>query len=187
MIERVLWRLVLALIVIGAVLSVWAAMGGDLSPTQVKMIAWSYGVAIYASMGLGCAAVLHRVPTSLGARAGLVTSAAGAVLYTLGIWSELLRYDWWWKAFAITFVLSLATVHASLLLLVSLSTRFAPFRAITRACSYGCALVITFMVVFERTDDILFRVVSVTATIAFFGTLAMPVLWKLSNPKTDAG
>src|SRR4051812_29480485 len=123
MIERILWRLVLILLVVGCVLSLWAVFGGELSPAAAEMLVSSYGVAVYGAMALGCAAVVQRMPTSLGARAGFALALAGALLFVLGIWTHAAQFVWWWKAFGVTFVFSFAAVHASLLLLVNLDDR----------------------------------------------------------------
>ncbi len=179
--ERVLWRLVLVLLVVGCVLSVFAALGGDLSPRQVRMLVSSYGVAVYAGMGLACASVVRRQPTSLGARAGLVVAFAAGVLLLLGVWTEIARLTVWWKAFGITSIDAFAACLASLLLLVTLDDRFGPVRAVTRAAIYAWAGLLTFMIVLERGDDVLWRMVAVTAALSAFGVLSMPVLAKLSQ------
>ena len=179
--ERVLWRFVLVLLVIGAVLSVWAALGGELSQAQMKMLVSSYGVALFAAMGLGSASVVERMPTSLGARAGLFFALAGGVVLLLGIWLEMAKHMWWWKVFGTTFVMSLATSHASLLLLVNLDARFHRVRTLTRLMSYAFAFITTLMMLFEQDGELFWRATSLTFTLAVFGTLAMPVLAKLSK------
>jgi hypothetical protein len=98
--ERVLWRVVLVLLLIGATLSIWAALGGTLGPLQWKLLASSFGVALYVALALACAAVLKRQPTSLGARAGVGVSAAGAALFVFGVWTNASAHVWWWKASA---------------------------------------------------------------------------------------
>jgi len=179
--ERILWRLVVILLIIGCVLSVWAALGGRLTPMQVKMLASSYGVAVYAGMGLCCAAVVRRQPTSIGARIGMFVAAAGGAVFLMGIWTEIARYDWWWKLFGATFVESLAACVASALLLCALDDKFRMVRAITRTSIYLWATLITVGVFLEIQSPLLWRVVGVSGTLGFFGALAMPVLAKLSK------
>ncbi|HEY4221791.1 MAG TPA: hypothetical protein VGO62_10615 [Myxococcota bacterium] len=181
MITRIAGRLTLVLLVIGCVLLVKAVLGGTLTPTQGRMLASSFGVALYAGLGLACAAVVERQPTSIGARVGILAAIAAGTLFVVGIWTGVSELRPWWQALGVTSVLAFATAHASLLLLVPLDARFGPIRAMTRISSYACALVLTFMIVFLRGDDLLFRIAGLTSTIALFGTLAMPVLAALSK------
>lgn len=142
----------------------------------------SFGVAIFAAMGLACSAVLKQQATSLGARAGFVIAFTGAALFAIAVWSRSAgNHSWFLKLLASSFVLSFATAHASLLLLVSLAERFLPIRTLTRTCVYAWAVLLVVMMVIERGDGFLWRLVGATSTVGVFGTVALLVLSKLSS------
>lgn len=178
---RLLWRFVLVLLAIGFLITLAAVVRGRMSETDLKIMLSSFGGALFASLGLVCAATARRAPGRIGALVGALSAFAGAALLLGGIWFEMAAHIWWWKAMGVAFVVSVLGAHACALLFVPLAGRFEPVRLATRVATWGIAIVLSFMIVTGRSDPSLGRVLSVLATISLFGTLSMPILARLSK------
>jgi hypothetical protein len=105
-------------LIVAALASIAALLGGDFDETELRVIATSMAFALYSSLAAAGAATRlgeGRALRTLGSLA-LALSIVSFLLLTWGIWSDGDSGDVLWRTFGAATVIAFASVHGALVL-----------------------------------------------------------------------
>lgn len=176
---------------VAAAIGIWTLLTAKFGPVEGRILLSTLLVGIYAVLCLCCLALAGRSLEVVGLL-GVITSTAALVTGLWLVWSmfnwgsgDYTFYEFMLKTFYMTGVAGVSFAHASLLLL--LSDR--PGKIIQRFIFYtlvAIAVVATMLVYpvlnnFEGLDEFYWRLLGVVAILDVVGTIATPVIAKMSK------
>lgn len=153
---------------------------GDLEGRILSTTATFLGASI---LGLAAAVPWERRRWHPIGLAGLVVVAVAMALVLFAIWYEPSEtdYRWYYKTLFSACVLAAALPHIGLLSLARLRKSFEWVRIATVSVVVLLAVQACVMIVAEMDDEELFRLLGILAILAGAGTLAVPILHRVSN------
>lgn len=190
--QRTLLFSFLGSIVACGLLGVYCLLQGNIGPVEGRILLSTGLVGIASILGLiGVMAWEQRRWHPLG-MLGVIAAATALLLSLILVWSNQLglrqldqieRY--WkvmWKVMGIAWVLAAALPHASLLAFARLHASLLWVRRMTIIALGFLAALISFAILSEgEGGDMLFRLIGVFAIADVCGTIAMPILHRISS------
>jgi hypothetical protein len=179
------------LIVMVVALGACAATGiailvfGEFGETEGRILGMCGAIAYASLTGLGCAVALERDVLKLLATIGIAVSVVTGLALTAGIWTDLFESTEYAKTCVILSMLAAATAHTTLLSLARLRSGYAWSRFVTAAATFLLVSVLSGMLLFEEDDEALVRFAGVLSILVALGTLAVPILHRLSGIPPD--
>lgn len=165
----------LALTAIFAIISV---LIGEFGPIQQKILLTTFSISAASILSMACAAFIEKRKNVRLGLAGILLSAAAAILVIVGIWMDI-KSDEYWKTTGTFIVAALAFAHAFLLILPDLDTRHKWVQR-AAAVSIGILAVQIASMVWEYfNSDVYVRILSIMAIVVGLETLVIPMMMKL--------
>jgi hypothetical protein len=119
---------------------------------------------------------------------GLVAVCIGLLLSLVGIWKpEMGKPEWFYKVMSISIVLAVALSHIGLLSLARLTRKFQKIRILTVVVIIVLAAQICWSIVAETDNEFWYRLMGVVAILDVCGTIAVPVLHRISAIPAPTG
>ena len=119
---------------------------------------------------------------------GLVAVCLGLLLSLVGIWKpETGEPEWFYKVMSISIVLAVALSHIGLLSLARLTRKFEKIRIFTVVVIIVLAAQICWSIVAETDNEFWYRLMGVVAILDVCGTIAVPVLHRISAIPASTG
>jgi hypothetical protein len=180
-----LWLLVASLVA-GAILGVYAILVGDFGATELKILSTTFAIAFFSVTALGCAIPLERARAHAVPVAGLCASAAGFLLWLVIIWADGAHSEEWYKAASIAGIWAFSAAHSGLLALAQLRGSEAWISWAENTVIATFAAVLTVLVVGEQWGEGAIRLLGILAILDGCGTIVIPVLHRLARGEIAA-
>ncbi|MDP6606652.1 MAG: hypothetical protein QF664_10400 [Dehalococcoidia bacterium] len=179
MIRVTLWVLI-ASVVVGALMGVWALLSGDFDETDGRLLGTTFSVTGAAALVIVFGRALERPGLGRLPYGGFALTAVSFVAIVAGIWAEV-DAGWYWKLATSLTVVTLTAAHASL---VSPAGLAVAFRWVARAAigtGIVLALLILVMMWVPASSDAIWRGIGVFAILSSAASIAVPVMRRLSR------
>ena len=157
-----------------------ALLLGGLGKTAMQILGTCAITAFASLAGLGCALPYDRRLWRKLAVLGMCASGAMCVSLLLLVWTDLHRHDNYWKLPFLLTTASMALSHISMLTVARLAPQYQWARVATVIAITGLALSLSTAAILEEGEDVYMRVIGVFAILAALGTVAVPILHRLS-------
>jgi hypothetical protein len=119
---------------------------------------------------------------------GLVVVCIGLLLSLVGTWMpELGEPEWFYKLMSVSVVAAVALSHIGLLSMARLTRKFEKIRIITILVIVVLTIQICWSIVAEMDNEFWYRLVGVIAILDVCGTIAVPVLHRISAIQAGTG
>jgi hypothetical protein len=180
----ILHTLVVAL-VLSALIGIYAFLFGDFGETEVKILMTTLGISYFSVTSLSCATALEKRSRMWFAAIGLGLSVGGFLLFLPVVWAELFENEAVAKATVIVAVFCFSLAQICLLGLVPLRSSVQWVFYATTAVILGLATFISALMILERDDEWLMRLLGVLGILDGCGSLVIPVLFKLGGADAE--
>lgn len=172
-------------------LGVFCLLQGNLGPIEARILGSTALVGAASILGLiGVMAWEQRRWHPLGMW-GVYVAAIALLFSLVMIWSNQLGLPWldqnetYWKLLGIAWVFSVTLPHVCLLSFARLHASYLRVRRITIIAIGLLAALVCYAIITEgRGGDILFRLIGIFAIADVCGTIAMPILHRVSGIRT---
>lgn len=180
-----LWFLIVS-VGASALLGIIIVLAGTFSEIEVRIILTTLTISAMSICALAAGALWESRRNKPLSLTGIFLALAAGVLIILGIWTRA-NSEEFWKFSASIGLLAVATAHACLISLASLSTAFAWARIAAFIAVY--ALAAEFIYIFygepEQSDTII-RIIGATSIIVAALTIVVPIFHRLSRSESGA-
>lgn len=180
--KKIFLYTLLASIAFSALLGIYVVVSGRHDSLAERVLVTAAIVAAASLCGLACGALLDARRARLVPGIGITCALAGSAIALVLIWSEADSQGLWKLAFSLG-VLALAFAHLSLLLLARLADSFRWVLAAAMIVVLALAGVVIAVVLGALREDATERAIGVLAILDGAGTLAIPILHRLSREK----
>lgn len=168
-------------IMLCGVIGIYCLLVGRFSDLVARVLGTTATVGAAAVLGLSAAIPWERKRWQPIGPTGIVMVAVALLLMVTLIWADTLyRYSGFIKTTFVSCVPAVALPHIGLLSLARLRKNYELVRIATVIAIIVLALQIMVMVIFEYDDDFLFRVMGAIAILDVCGTIAVPILHRIS-------
>ncbi|MDO8631856.1 MAG: hypothetical protein Q7R41_15320 [Phycisphaerales bacterium] len=171
-------------------LGVYCLLLGNLGQTEAKILGSTALIGAASILGLvGVMAWEHRKWHPLGIL-GVYAAALALLLTLVLIWSRDLGLGYledteeYWKLVGIAWVLAVAFPHTALLSFARLHRSYLWIRRATIVAIVLLAALVCFVIMAEADDEPLIRMIGIIAIADVCGTIAMPILHRVSSIRT---
>lgn len=163
-----------------AAVGVFCLVTGQMSTFVGQVMGTTGAVA-----GTSILALIAAIPTELRRWSpigpfGLISASVALVMSLVGIWAEPQWQSLFWKGLGICWVFAVAFPHIGLLSLARLKTQWNWVRIVTTVAIALLALQISATIGYELHSDEWFRGMGVLAIAVACGTIAVPILHRVS-------
>lgn len=173
--------LVIAL-AISAAIGIFIFLVGDFGEIEIRLLLTTLTIGGFSLTGLCSATIQGRNDLRLFSRAGMLTSVLGFAVTVGAIW-ELVNTEQVWKWILVLVILSIATAHISLLLLLrprSNNIKYALTATVVCITLVALMLVKSTLSEFEESE-FYFRLLGVFGILDVLGTIATPILNRIAK------
>jgi hypothetical protein len=157
---------------------------GDWGSTEVKVFLTSLCVTAASILTMCGAVAWERGRLGPVPPAGAVASLLGFGLLVIGMWGEIDNEEFW-KSAVTGVIAGITGAHFSLLALASLQQRFELWRRMTFGFGLLLAGFLTVGMWGEIDNDAYWRAVGILSILVAAGTIAVPVLHRLSGIRPE--
>ncbi|WP_018969987.1 hypothetical protein [Rubritalea marina] len=182
--KRLFLKLFIGFLSLSALIAIASVLNGDFGEIQLKILATCFIISAASICSMSCAAFIEkRKQRGLGT-AGMLFSALSAALLTLGIWAEI-SDEIYWKLTITSIVITVATAHAFLLKLPTLTSQH---RWVQKTADALIAILAAQIIVAawgEIDNEGYYRLVAVLAILLVLLTLLIPILLKIGTSQRD--
>ena len=189
-IKRILLRLALVALAVGAVIAIAAIVTGRLDRAEAQILLTDVVVLVYSLFALSVATVATRNP--LLAAAGWVCCACGTLLALVAIWVWSNDAPDLYRVMGISFVGAFTLAHDSLLVSRRRESDGPPVRAISAATvaivsALGILVALAITGIPDRSTPWYLRLLGVIGVLDLLGTVALPIARKIEStiPRPD--
>ncbi len=175
-------RLLVGAIVLSAAIGIFIFLIGDFGETETKLLLTTLSVGVFSLAGLCCSSVYDRVNLQSFSKVGMVFSIVGFFLTFIAIW-EFVDMDYMGKPLAIFLVLAITTAHISLLqLIIPRSDKVhLMMKSTLILISIVSLMIIAGLLLDFEIGNIYFRILGVFAILDVLGTIATPLVNRMSD------
>ena len=165
-----------------ALAGIYCLVIGRMGDLEGRILGTTATALVASILGLAAAVPWERRRWHPIGLVGLVVVTAATGLVIFAIWADMPEDQWWYyQTMFSTCVLAVAIPHVGLLSLARLRkgfewVRIATVVAVTLLAGQACL-----MIIWEADDEPLFRLLGVLAILDGVGTLAVPILHRVSN------
>ncbi|TWT45840.1 Double zinc ribbon [Phycisphaerae bacterium RAS1] len=181
--QRWLLSLLILSICLSGLLGILVLLTGGRSWFEVRILLTTAAIGAASIVGLAAAAVHEaRRWTPLGA-VGMGATGVALAMTLIVIWVDsLIDVEAYTKTWACAIIASIGLTHVGLLALARLRRQFEFARGVTILAIVTLALQIAFLIVTETdAGDFWARLIGVNAIIDVCGTIAVPILHRISD------
>lgn len=178
-------------IVVGACFGIFVVLRNEWHWFEVRVMLSILVIGVASLLGLGCD--LSRTPSlgrgiawqNLLPALGLATCLVTAAALLLGIWTDA-SGESFWKGVATGCIVTISTVHVSMLGIAQLARRFKWVMFVAYQTVYGLAALLVVMLWGSGPDDQLARLTIVLGIVNAAITLIIPLLHRISRGELRA-
>ena len=177
-------RTLIMALVISAAIGIVIFLVGDFGETEVKLLLTTLAIAGFSLTGLSSSTIHYRAGFGLFAVIGMLISVLGFLSTMVLIW-EIVDPDDMWQIVLIFIILSVSIAHSSLLFQLrpkSKNIKYALIGTIIFISIVALMLVKSTINEFEE-DEFYFRLLGVFAILDVLGTIATPILNRITEKK----
>jgi hypothetical protein len=185
-IKRAILRTVFAASILAGLIGIFAFLFGSFNETLARILLTTLAVAYFSVAALACAATVEKKAPPVLTVPAVTAEIAGFayVLYCIWIWSGT-GPDWYFKALAITGILSFTFAQACLLWLAKPKPAFRLFFHGTLVVVFALAAWLSYLVVEGSDSEVNIRIVGVLGILDGCGTVAVLIRRRLDGPPGD--
>ncbi len=171
---------------IGAAIGIFIFLVGDFGETEARLLLTTLAIGSYSLTGLCSAANQNRAGLKVFSITGMLISIIG-FLVTLGAVWELVDLEDIWKTMVIFLILSVATAHASLLLLIRPKSKNITYSLIATMVFISLVALMLIKSIITEFDEseFYFRLLGVFSILNVLGTIVTPILNRITDKKED--
>lgn len=169
---------------ISALIGIFVFLVGDFGDTEIRLLVTTVTIGGFSLTGLCSATIQYRNNLNPFSIIGMLISVIGFFITLLTIW-EIFVFENILKTMLIFIILSIATAHISLLLLITSKTgklKYSLIGTIVFVSIVACMLIKSTITEFGESE-FYFRLLGVFSILVVLGTIATPVLNKVTNKK----
>ena len=179
MIRLALWVLI-ASVVVGALMGIWALLVGDVGETQWRMIGTTFSITGAGALAIVFGRAVDRPGLGRLPFAGLGLTFATLLTINAGIWLHV-EAEWFWKLAISMAVVTVTAAHASLVSPAGLALgfRWVAWGAIGSGVALAALLLVQLW--FAPEGSAIGRAIGVFAILTSAASIAVPVMRRLSR------
>jgi hypothetical protein len=174
-VRKVVLRALIISISLGALLGIFAILGGHIGTTALKVMATSFSIAITSVLVLPSLAAWQLPVAYVWSRAGVCASLVALAMFNLGIWVEH-DGDSYWQLTLTAIVIGTAGAHGALLSLARLAPRHHVVRVIALTNLVLLAVATCTAIWSHRPGEGTFKLLAILAILDVAFTLALGAL-----------
>ena len=182
--KRMLWLFV-ACLALTAAIAIVVVLSGTWSLFVARVLSSSASISAASICGMSCAAFIERGRQVAWGHAGVLLALATLIVAWAAIWTDS-PGDAQIKLTMVMVVWTVAFAHAELLLLPKLAREHAWVQLAAVAAIAALALLLTYIVIDQRTGDAIGRVLATLSIFVALLTLVVPVLWRIGGAARGA-
>jgi hypothetical protein len=179
MIRLALWVLI-ASVVVGALMGIWALLVGDVGETQWRMLGTTFSITGAGALVIVFGRSVGRADLGRLPYAGFALTLGSLLAINGGLWGHV-DAEWFWKLMLSLVVVTLTVAHASL---VSPAGLAVAFRWVAWA-AIGSGVLLAALILLAIWGDVegstIGRAIGVFAILAAAASVAVPVMRRLSR------
>lgn len=177
-------RTLIVALAISAVIGIVIFLVGDFGETEIKLLFSTLAIGGFSLTGLSSSTIHNRTELKLFSVIGMFISVLAFLMTTITIWEVFDPSDMW-QTVLIFVILSVSIAHISLLFQISPKTnkiKYALFGTIIFISIVALMLIKSTINEFEE-NEFYFRLLGVFAILDVLGTIATPILNRISEKK----
>jgi hypothetical protein len=179
MIRLALWVLI-ASVVVGALMGIWALLVGDVGETQWRMLGTTFSITGAGALVIVFGRSVGRGDLGRLPHAGFALTLASLLAINGGLWGHA-EAEWFWKLTASLVVLTVTVAHASLVSPAGLAVAFRWVAWAAIGSGVALASLILLALWGDIDDSTIGRAIGVFAILAAAASVAVPVMRRLSR------
>jgi len=177
-----LWFLI-ASVGASALLGIIIVLAGTFSEIEVRIVITTLTISAMSICALAAGALWEKGQKKVLSMTGIVLAILAAFLILFGIWTKT-NGEEFWKFSASVGLVAVATAHACLLALASLSRSFAWARVAAFVAVYALAIEIIYVIYQQPRGDTMARIIGATSIVVAALTIVTPVFHRLSRKES---
>lgn len=177
-------RTLIVALVISAVIGIVIFLVGDFGETEIKLLFTTLAIGGYSLTGLSCSTIHNRAKFKSFSVIGMLISVFAFLTTIIAIW-DIIDPDDMWQTVLIFIILSISMAHISLLLQIrpkSKKIKYSLFATIIFGTIVALMLIKSTITKFEDSE-FYFRLLGVFSILVVLGTIATPILNRISEKK----
>lgn len=178
-----LWFLIVS-VGASALLGMIIVLAGTFSEIEVRIVVTTLTVSVTSICALAAGALWESGRKKPLALSGIILAVLAAFLVILGIWIRTSDEEYW-KFNASVGLVAVATAHACLISLASLSRSFAWARAAVYIAVYALAGEVIYLMYWQPQPDGIVRVIGATSIVVAALTIVIPIFHRLSRRESE--
>ena len=181
--KQILLRTLMGALILSAVLGIYAFLFGNFGDTEGKILFTTMAISYFSVSLLACAAAFEKQYVPLLTTPGLAVGVIGFLIFVPGIWFDWFESEPFFKSTIIVCIFSFSFAQACLLSLANLEQKLRWVFYAALVSIFSLALLVSYMIVFEATDEWHFRFIGIFGILDGCATVTISVLYKLgTNP-----
>ncbi|MCX2718640.1 hypothetical protein [Lentiprolixibacter aurantiacus] len=177
-------RTLIVALVISAVIGIVIFLVGDFGETEIKLLFTTLAIGGFSLTGLSSSTIHNRAGFRSFALIGMLISVLAFLTTIITIW-DIIDPDYMWQTVLIFIILSVSIAHISLLFQISPKTnkvKYALIGTIVFISIVALMLIKSTINKFEE-NEFYFRLLGVFAILDVLGTIATPILNRITEKK----
>jgi hypothetical protein len=182
--KKIFLRTFIVALSISAVIGIVIFLIGDFGETEMKLLGTTLSIGGYSITGLCSSIIYNRAKFKTFSIVGMLIAVLGFLCTISAIW-EFVDMDKIWRIMVIFIILTVSMAHISLLLQIHTKThtiKYSLFGTILFISIVALMLIKGTINEFEE-KEFFFRLLGVFAILDVLGTIATPILNKISDKK----
>ncbi|MFQ5382867.1 MAG: hypothetical protein ACE5EF_14805, partial [Dehalococcoidia bacterium] len=184
MLQRPALILILAAVAVSAVVGIAALVSGDPGDTQGRILGTTWTVSGACLLALASATGVGRTRLRAFPPAGVLTAIAAGITIIIGLWAEP-DSEVYWKTTASLAIAAVAFAHSSVMTWIRLPHGLRSVQTLARIAGAVLAVTIVAALWAEPDTSLVPRIIGIEAIVAASASIAVPVLYRLTNLDRD--
>lgn len=179
-----LWFLI-ASVAASALLGMIIVLAGTFSEVQVRIIVTTLTISGMSICALAAGALWESGRRKSLALLGIILAPVAAAVLIFGIWTRI-HHEGFWKFSASVSIVAVATAHACLISLASLSRSFAWARVASFIAVYALAAEFIYLIYGKPVEpEPIIRIIGATSIVVAALTIVIPIFHRLSRNESE--